>query len=669
MSPNHWALGLGFLMFLAGLATGDDPFIPDDPHFVDQWGLHNVGQVIGESAGTPGADVKAPAAWAIHRGTSSVLVAIVGTGVDPHPEFADRLLEGCATVGDPYDSLDVGFPDSFGTHVAGIIGAAMDNGDGIAGLHEAVRLLPVRVIEEISPDQRPVAEGITWAVDQGADIVVVPLHYGDGSPELAAAVAYAVAQDVLVVAPSGKTGEDSVAYPAAFDGCLAVAATTNCDERASFSNHGPEVDLAAPGWNIISTGRNGGYFNLEIGSRSAAGLAAGVAALVLSYNPQLSPIEIGEILRSSADDLGEPGRDESFGHGRINTQRALESAPAPALRFERVDPLPTEIRPGTPTSFVIRIASVAETLEPDSAALYHRSTPGPFSSCPLAPLGNELFSVELPATPCEETVEFYLEAAGAGATVVRDPLNAPAGWHTATAIIREPLFDDDFEADQGWTVIVEGDGTQGAWERVVPVGTIAQPGFDRSPDAGTYCFVTGQGETEDVDVGPVRLMSPLIPIAFRDAQISYARWFCSLYLDPDQLIVELSRNNGESWVVVETVAATDGWEQHSFRLSDYPVVTGSELRVRFSTADEDNHSLTEAAIDEFHVEAIRCGGLDGDFDGDGDIDLDDFSFLPGCLAGPDMIYGDGGCAAFDFDDDRDVDLDDWAGFQTLLNVA
>jgi subtilisin family serine protease len=201
-----------------GAATADDPFFPDDPLFADQWALYNIGQEVGGVAGMPGADVRAPCAWGVHRGTSSVTVAIVGTGVDPHPEYADRLLEGCATVGDPYNSLDTGPAGPKGTHVAGIIAAATNNATGIAGLNRSARILPIRVADDASPTEQSAAAGITWAVDHGADIIVVPLQFYSGIQALQDAVTYAVDHDVLIIAPTGGTGDPVVAYPARFPG-------------------------------------------------------------------------------------------------------------------------------------------------------------------------------------------------------------------------------------------------------------------------------------------------------------------------------------------------------------------------------------------------------------------------------------------------------------------
>ena len=159
-------------------------------------------------------------------------------------------------VGDLYDTRDT---CGHGTHVAGIIGAASDNAAGIAGLYADVLLLPVRVADGCNPTASALAEGIVWAVDYGADVIAVPVVVGTSTQTLADAVAYAELASVPVIAPVGNDDSDDVMYPAGFDTCLAVSATTNEDLRAAFSNFGEHVDLGAPGQNIYSTWSDGGY--------------------------------------------------------------------------------------------------------------------------------------------------------------------------------------------------------------------------------------------------------------------------------------------------------------------------------------------------------------------------------------------------------------------------
>ena len=641
---------------------------PEDPDFPLQWGLRNTGQIVDGQPGTAGADVRALEAWDIHAGTSSVVVAIIGRGVDPHPEFAARLLEGHATVGDPFDTLDSCPHD---THLAGIIAAATDNGIGIAGLNGRAWLMPVRVLDGcVTGTESSAAEGIRWAVDHGANVILAAVQFYDGAKVLADAIEYATSHDAVIVAPAGSTGSSEVAFPAAFEECLAVSATTNQDTLSRISNYGLEVDLAAPGQGIWSTWTDGEYAYQQPArdTASASAFVAGVASLVRSYAPQLSASTVTQILIDSADDLGAPGWDMHFGAGRINARRALEAASPPALRFEHVESFPTEILPGVTSSFVVRIAGEGETVVADSASLFYRSDSPQFSLRSLSGLDRDLFVVELPAVACDSTLEYFLAANGTGGTPVTDPLDAPARLHSARAIHSETLFCDDFEEDQGWEII-GGDDTSGRWIRVAPIGTSAQPGYDYSPDAGRHCYVTGQhysghDGTNDVDGGPVHLLSPIFELDAPDVEVSYARWFhCSGVGQEDFLTVELSRDGGAIWTTVETVATTHAWVHHSFRLSEFPQVTGNQVRIRFSTADSPSDSLTEAAIDDFHVRAFRCSITPGDANHDGVVDRVDFGRMFDCWTDPAHQSPGGSCTTLDFDRDYHVDMADYRSFQ------
>jgi hypothetical protein len=435
------------------------------------------------------------------------------------------------------------------------------------------------------------------------------------------------------------------------------------------------VDLAAPGKDIWSTwvGEKYGFQSPARDTASAAGFVAGVAALVRSFAPQLSAADVAQVLLDSADDLGAPGWDPLFGAGRVNARRALEMTPPPALRFEYVDPLPTTITPDLPTSFIVRIVGVNEGIVEGSATLLYRIHEPNFSSIPMTPLGNDLFLVELPAVPCESVLEYFLSAEGNGGAVITDPLNVGVAVHAALARHTTVLFEDDFEEDRGWKTTVQGsDTTRGAWTRVEPAPTLGQPPYDRSPDAKSHCYVTGQLQSfpeamVDVDGGPVRLLSPVIAVGDNEVEVSYARWFSwSGAGTEDFLTVGFSLDGGLSWTVVETVSSTDEWVTHTFRLSDFPSVVGDQLRVLFSTSDEPNDSLTEAAIDEFRVTSISCAVLQGDTNHDGVIDQTDYSLMPDCMTGPAAALGEDACDVFDFDRNRRIDLADFQAFQGVF---
>ncbi len=666
---NRW--GSVVTLFLAVGTRLVIAAVPNDPDFSLQWGMQNVGQSVLDVIGTIGADIDAVAAWDIHSGGASVTVAMVGRGVDPHPEFADRLLEGFATVGDPYDSLDGCHYD---TQLAGIIAAATDDGVGIAGLNGKANILPVRVMTGCNGGEVDVAEGIRAAADVGADIILVAVQSSPGAQVLADAVEYASQRDTLVIAPAGGNGAGVVLYPAAFETCLAVSATTNRDELSPFSNYGPQVDMAAPGRGIWSTWIGGNYAYVGDGrdASAAAAFVAGAAALVKSYNPGLTAAQLRQILLESADDLGSPGADVQFGAGRLNVRKALELAPPPPLRFEHVVEFPTVIPPGTTSTFPVRILAVTEPFFLGSPAVVRRVNGGDFVAYSLTPSTDDRFLVPLGPASCESTMEYYLVAAGIQGSIVFDPFDAPNTLHRAEVVVKQTLFADDFETDRGWTV-EGGDNQSGRWSRVAPNGTAAQPGFDFSPDAGHQCFVTGQhfgglDGSNDVDGGPVVLTSPVIDLPpASDVEVSYARWFFwSGIGGEDFLMVELSRDGGSTWTPVEMVRSTDHWVQRTLRLSEFPGLQGSRLQLRFSTSDSPSDSLTEAGVDEFHVWAIQCAALFGDIDADGDVDLEDYRRFHACFHGPRGQPADPACIDSDLNSDGRNDLRDFGPMQNAF---
>jgi len=647
---------------------------PNDPDFASQWALLNDGQPIVGINGTPGADVSALEAWSLFEPSVDVVVAIVGAGVDPHPEFADRLLEGYVTSlagGDPYSTLDT---TGHGTRVAGIIAAARNNGVGIAGVNDRVWILPIRAIAGNTGSERSVAEGIVTAVDAGAKIIVVPLQLYEGAMVLSEALEYAYENNVLVVAPTGHQPTLGVAYPAALQHCIAVASTDNQDQTAAFSSYGPQVYLAAPSVGIWSTRVGGGYgFETAPSSVWAAAYVAGVASLIRAHAPGLSSDRVEQILGESADDDAKnPGWDAYRGWGRVNAAEALRRTPRPALRFTHDEPPPTSIDADNPVLFSIRVVDRGERVQPGSVRFFYQ--PGGAESelvLPMTQNDDGRYRVSVPPPDCGTTIRYSFQAMGDGGSIQSDPFGGPDESYTAVALRRSEFFADDFELDKGWTTIIEGDATTGAWTRVIPVGTSAQPAYDRSPDGGRRCFVTGQhvsGDpgTNDVDFGPVRLLSPPFSLHEADAEVSYALWFSSTSGRTDSLEVEFSRDGGQTWLIVESITSTTaGWEDRSFRLSDFPATQGDTLRLRFTTSDLDNDSLTEAAIDEVRVVELRCAARRGDLDNDGDIDLQDARVWADCVSGPTTSPASDRCLGLSGDGDTDVDLKD---FQAVLNA-
>src|SRR3989449_8481034 len=311
--------------------TPNDPLYANDPYTgLGQWGIRKAA---------------VDQAWDIVRGSPGITVATIDTGVDPgHPDLAEALLPGVTVLSQVSPGCGAPTTDdsSHGTHVAGIIAAKGNNTTGIAGVAFGVRILPLKALDCTGAgSSSDVAQAAIYATDHGARIINISLGAPTRSQTLQDAVDYARAHNVLVVAAAGNCGQvapecptaNQVQYPAGFPGVLAVAATNPDDTHAPFSNQGAYVGLAAPGSRIVSTtptyptylsarGATTGYAAFS-GTSAAAPFVSGVAALLLSKDPSLTGDQLAARLRASADELGAPGPDPSFGAGRVNALRAV----------------------------------------------------------------------------------------------------------------------------------------------------------------------------------------------------------------------------------------------------------------------------------------------------------------------------------------------------------
>ncbi|MFA5866608.1 MAG: S8 family peptidase [Actinomycetota bacterium] len=264
-------------------------------------------------------------AWDIQRGSSGVVIAIVDTGVSlTHPDFAGKLVAGYDFVaGDP-DPTD---ENGHGTHVAGIAAANTNNGIGVAGMSWYSRIMPMRVLDASGNGyDSDIANGITWAADHGAKVINMSLGGPSSYPQtLQNAVNYAYARGVTIVAASGNNPTGEITYPAACSNVIGVAATDSTDNRASFSNYGSFVDVAAPGVSIASTYWSAGAntYGTGSGTSMASPHVAGLASLVLAQYPSATLDQVEAAIETTAVDLGTPGPDNYYGYGRIDSYAAL----------------------------------------------------------------------------------------------------------------------------------------------------------------------------------------------------------------------------------------------------------------------------------------------------------------------------------------------------------
>jgi thermitase len=312
-----------------------EAIIPNDPFWSRQYGP---------------AHLQAPDAWSITTGSSKVTLAIIDSGIDNgHPEFAGRILPGYDFVdGDdlPQDAC------GHGTHVTGIAAATGNNRTGIAGMDWNVRIMPIRVLDgSCSGSTAGVAEALVWAVEHGARLINMSLGTSAPSTLLENGTYYAYTHGAAIFAAAGNSGSSPVVYPAAYPWVMAVGATDQSDQRASYSNTGAALDLMSPGSNIFSTTPYGDFYYHDVfqvtqqygtlnGTSMASAFAAGSAALLASLPRFDTPDKIYQALTSTARDLDIPGRDNNTGYGLIQVYKALNFTSS-------IVPTPTPLPPMT----------------------------------------------------------------------------------------------------------------------------------------------------------------------------------------------------------------------------------------------------------------------------------------------------------------------------------
>ncbi|TBL72966.1 S8 family serine peptidase [Paenibacillus thalictri] len=258
-------------------------------------------------------------AWGVATGNNNLIIAMVDTGVDlTHPDLLPNLVDGANLLHPDELPLD---DNGHGTNVAGVMAAAANNDRGGAGILWNAKLMPIKALEaDGTGGEAKLGEGIKYAVDHGAKIVVLSLGLNKYSTYLSDIVQYAEDHDVLLVAATGNEG-NRVKYPAAYPTVLAVGGMTADKKTDSRSNTGPELDLVAP-WDVFTTSLGGGY-EYKDGTSMAAPQVAAVAALAWSKYPSMKPYEIRNLLRQKTEPLSGSGWNPISGYGLLRADRVM----------------------------------------------------------------------------------------------------------------------------------------------------------------------------------------------------------------------------------------------------------------------------------------------------------------------------------------------------------
>jgi subtilisin family serine protease len=339
---------------------------PNDTYFLNQWNLRNTGQIMSDgNVATPGCDINVEPAWNISRGSPLVVIAVLDTGIDMshedlllHLVQRDRWYNAATGTNSPDD--DVGH----GTCCAGIASALTNSlaSQGVAGVGWHCRIMPIRMVwnNGYGISEAAILNALNWARNHHARIISMSWHYDGSQTNIDTALQTCFNAGIVLVAASGNyapLSPDVISYPARNSNVIAVGATNENDRRCrgginqdwpqsyQGSQYGPELSVVAPGVHTWSSDMNGlgqGY-NSTYGGGDAAGdyyedfggtsgatpHVAGLAGLLLAFNPTLTPTQIRNIIENTADDMvgdtaeDTAGWDKYMGHGRINAHAAL----------------------------------------------------------------------------------------------------------------------------------------------------------------------------------------------------------------------------------------------------------------------------------------------------------------------------------------------------------
>jgi subtilisin family serine protease len=354
-----WLVAVAVLVQIASGAAEPNGVIPNDPLFPLQWHLHNTGQIDGK----PGADINAVQAWEITTGDPNIIIAVIGEGIDlDHPDLVHNLVPGT----DFFDRDDAPYPGPASgglgeTMAAGLIAAEGNNGTGVAGVAWHCKIMPVRVMNAIDEywgsgiSAANEAAAYRWAATHGASVI----SYGWLFPGSVPAVLRSALLDITKPGGIGRDGKGCIfvtsarsnrsepgsIYLGAYPETISVDAVDPWDRLWGTHVAGSRVDLVAPVgqnprfgdpavattipmWTTDSKGPAGvsalDYTDAAGAVVWATPLVAGVAALILSVEPDLTNEEVRHYLCRSAHDLGTPGRDDEYGWGRVDARAALD---------------------------------------------------------------------------------------------------------------------------------------------------------------------------------------------------------------------------------------------------------------------------------------------------------------------------------------------------------
>jgi subtilisin family serine protease len=569
--------------------------------------------------------LQSESAWNIETGGSNIIVAICDSGVDlDHPDLQDALVSGYNAASNQTQAAggDVDDINGHGTFVAGCAAAQGNNNRGVVGVGWDFTIMPIRVSNNTDGTASAFAiqEGARWASDNGAHIVNASFSGGTAGANQGVG-RYLKERGSLLFWSSGNDG--AFVEPNRPDYVL-VGSTTSSDNRSGFSNFGPAVDVTAPGSSVRSTRRFGSYGNGS-GTSYASPIAAGVGAMIFSVDPTLSAHDVQDILYKSVDDLGAPGRDDSFGRGRVNTFNAVQLAQT----YVR----PTEL----PVSSGFEDASWT--------GLFVSSTGSPtLESMPEAPEGSSVIRLNdndaittgiLAGRTLYDTsvISFDMRADNlepGDALLVQyleNPDFAPANsWATIVQIDERGIVNDDFlryeielPLDLQWhgvqvRFVAQGSGDD-AWlldDFAIELAQLGAAPLDDSFDTGVLSpvnwFTTTNTEVVFTNNTYAAALTnnaffrsqqiPLLQFGFTPAYLRFDAWKDTEIASDDSITVEVFLINN-TWTTVATITGSD--------LSTTPELMQFDLPVGAWALDNAQVRFTVDAQGTFYLDDVYLG--------------------------------------------------------------
>ena len=582
---------------------------PNDPRFGEMWGLNNTGQ----SSGLADADIDAPEAWSITKGTDTLIVGVIDTGMQTaHPDLAGNMwVNPGETAGDGVDNDGNGFVDdvhgwdfrnddasvyddasidSHGTHVAGTIGAVSNNGVGITGIAWNVKIMSLKFLHNGGSTSDAI-DAIQYAIDNGAHMTTNSWGGGGSSTALQDAIKASGDAGMLFLAASGNSALDAdqtPMYPAAYpqENIISVNSTDRNDQLSSFSNYGlTSTDLGAPGSSILSTVPADGYASYS-GTSMATPHVTGVAVLIYTAFPDLTHMEVKDRLMWSGDPITAL-YGKSVSGRRLNANNALDNDSIPPSAVANLtvteDPVSGSIAPLGGTALTVSWTAPGDDGSSGTASQYDIR----YATTPIT--DDAKFNQAMQAT-----AEPYPSAAGTTQSATVIGLDPESTYYfalkTSDNVGNQSPLSNSAEGETGMITRLFADGAEteasvDLWKTDPPWGrtsTSSSPEDSSIPLGGNWSWTDSpsgnysDGINSSLQSIPIDLSGASNPVLQFDHRYDIENYW-------DRGYIEVS-TNGIQWTeLAQYTNVQEAWTSESFTLNSYEGAEAFQFRFRLET--------------------------------------------------------------------------------------